>query len=200
MSIVRAAENAVRSILENLPKDFVFHDYSHCKQVQDAVIVIGRMEGLNAESLEILQVAALFHDTGYDLGSVGHELRGAEKAKEFLKAEGATAYIPIVKELILATQVDKAPDSLMAQVLCDADLSYLGTDLYYPRASLLRHEMFSSRNRSFTEIEWLNFNLEFFKKHHYLTSSARVLFGPKKDFNQLELDTQLSILEVESTE
>lgn len=198
MGIVRLAENAVRNILDSFPDDFAFHDFTHSKQVQDAVIVLGRMEGLDEDEIEILEIAALFHDAGYGLGAIDHELRGAQLAEDFLKAENKSQFIKQVRALILSTKVNKSPDSSLGKVLCDADLSYLGSELYHPRASLLRHEMYCTRKRSFSELDWLKFNLDFFKKHHFLTSSARVLLGPKKDFNQLELENRVKELESDS--
>jgi len=75
---------AVNFITRNVPKDYAFHDLQHTISVVEAVQKIGAETNLEEEAMEILQIAAWFHDMGYDQGKEGHEERGCEYVANFL--------------------------------------------------------------------------------------------------------------------
>lgn len=193
MEILRLAENEVRMRMDSFGEAFSFHNMDHALQVRNAVLLISEKEALEEEDVLKLQLAALFHDVGYDKGAFGHESRGAEICRSFLEGLGAMELSVQIPDLILSTQSGVHPQNHLEQVLCDADLSYLGTDEYPARASLLRHEMYATRNRVFTEEEWLKFNLNFFSSHRYLTNAAESLFAQKKREHEKELEAQLAM-------
>ena len=87
--------------------------------------------GLLAESgiefdREAVELAAWFHDAIYEIGRDDNEDRSAELARELLASS------PIrdeVARLVLVTKTHKvADDDVNGAVLCDADLSVLGSD------------------------------------------------------------------------
>lgn len=64
--------------------------------------------------------------TGHVQDSVGHEERGAQAAEDFLKAKEADPEND-VRNAILATRLPQEPETLVEQILCDADLFHFGT-------------------------------------------------------------------------
>ena len=70
---------------ENIPKKYVYHDITHTQDVVRVSRQIGLTYGLPMEDLELLQIAAWFHDTGYTDGPEGHEERSIINAHAFLQ-------------------------------------------------------------------------------------------------------------------
>ena len=59
--VVAAAETHVRHALSALGVD-ASHDYAHIERVRRLALRIAREEGLGAEALEVVELAALLHD------------------------------------------------------------------------------------------------------------------------------------------
>ena len=70
---------------KELPNWAVYHDLNHTLETVEGCLEIGKGSDLNDEDLEILLIAAWFHDTGYTLSWVNHEERSAAMAKKFLR-------------------------------------------------------------------------------------------------------------------
>ncbi|HCN37093.1 MAG TPA: phosphohydrolase, partial [Bacteroidetes bacterium] len=116
---------------DKLSPEYVYHNYLHTTKVTESAQKIGKKSGLNESELELVTLAALFHDTGYIVSKEGHEIKSAEFAEEFLKSKNyPPEKIQKVKELILATTIPVSPKNLMEEVICDADLSHLGSKEY----------------------------------------------------------------------
>ena len=60
---------------QNMPEQYVYHDFEHTRQVVDAVNELSVYFELSDQQKELLQIAAWFHDTGYTEGPKGHEER-----------------------------------------------------------------------------------------------------------------------------
>lgn len=181
-SLLKKAEEYALSILyEKTPKAHVYHDVNHTQEVIAAALLIGEAEKLSEEELEIVQLAACFHDIGYVKKSDGHEEISAQYAGEFLaKEQYPPEKIKKVKDCILATRVPQKPNNLLEKVICDADLSHLGTKNFINRNDLFRIEFEHHFGRSLSELEWLEKSIEFMKGHKFFTTYAREVLEPHK--------------------
>ena len=114
------------------------HTVTHLHEMLDTI-------GLLAESgvvfdREAVELAAWFHDAIYEIGRDDNEDRSAELARELLSSS------PIrdeVARLVLVTKAHKvADDDVNGAVLCDADLSVLGSNAlrYRAYAAAVREE------------------------------------------------------------
>ena len=114
------------------------HTVAHLHEMLDAI-------GLLAESgidfdREAVELAAWFHDAIYEIGRDDNEDRSAQLARELLASS------PIREEvarLVLITKTHKVDDDdVNGAVLCDADLSVLGSDAqrYQTYAAAVREE------------------------------------------------------------
>jgi predicted metal-dependent HD superfamily phosphohydrolase len=114
------------------------HTVTHLHEMLDAI-------GLLAESgvvfdREAVELAAWFHDAIYEIGRDDNEDRSAELAHELLASS------PIRDEVARLVQVTKthkvADDDVNGAVLCDADLSVLGSNAlrYRTYAAAVREE------------------------------------------------------------
>ena len=182
LNIIQASETFVLDILNQIPKHFTFHNTQHTLDVRSAAIELGTAENLTTEDLEVLELAALFHDIGYSKTYEGHEAAGAEIAETFLsEKEYSKAKIQSIKELIMSTQMGFDCRTLTQKILKDADMSHIGKRSYVKTSNQLRAEWENVTNKIYTDEEWDTTNLQFLEEHTFLTSSARALFQKRKE-------------------
>jgi len=179
---VEAARNfATRKLASNLHPQISFHDLEHTKTVVDVSLEIGKAEGVSENDLRLLEVAAWFHDLGYPKQVEGHEKIGANIAKDFLLDHHVDLKeIEKVERIILSTQLSRKPESLLEEIIRDADLAHLGMDNAKDRSLLLRDEKEAILGEKYTVQEWLKINYDFYKNHRYHTKAAREKFSSKK--------------------
>ena len=177
-----SVENYIKEFFEKeIPAEYVYHDFSHTHDVVEAALEIAKVYELSDRELELLQLAAWFHDTGYTKGKDGHEVRSAEIARTYLKDQDYTeAELDQIAACIMATKVPTSPQTLMEEILCDADLSHLGNKTYWDRCSRVRQELLVSQQIVMNEKEWVDFELNFVTKHQYHTPVARQMFDKRK--------------------
>lgn len=181
-NLLEKAEEYVLSILyEKSAQEHVYHDVSHTQEVILSSKTIGQAEKLSDSDLEIVQLAACFHDLGYVDISDRHEEKSAEYAAEFLKNENYPPdKIKKVCNCILATKVPQKPKNILEEVICDADLSHLGKKNFVNRNDLFRVEFEFHFGRSLSEQEWLEKSIEFISSHRFFTKYAQQVLEPLK--------------------
>lgn len=165
---------------ENMPAQYVFHDFEHTVQTVAAVKVIGDGFQLSADEMRILQLATWFHDTGYTLGPTEHEERSCQVATNFLSGKVSEEDLQAILGCIRATKVPQNPKNLLEQVICDADLSHLGMERYWDRNGKFRQELILARQTIMSEQEWIDFEINFMLTHEYHTAVAQELFNKRK--------------------
>ena len=161
--------------------EYVYHDYQHTRDVVEAVKLIGEGYALSPKELEILQLAGWFHDTGHDQGSKNHEERSAVLARKYLLERNYSEEdLKTIEACIIATKIDTEPTNLLEQIICDADLSHLGSKLYWDRCWRVRQELMLTTGEAMTEKEWVDFELSFLENHQYYTQVAQELYDKRK--------------------
>lgn len=183
-NIVENASDYVFNLLkEKLQGIFVYHNYSHTREVVEACKKIGSKMEVNESDMEILLLAAWFHDTGFTERSDNHEDVSIEIARKFLKDNNySEERTEKILACINATRFPSSPKNLLEEILCDADLFHLGTKDYSDKSNLLRIEWEKSRNKNFTEEEWIKINIDFLSNHRFFTKyAAKNLEGPKNE-------------------
>src|SRR6478672_7485658 len=83
----KVSDFIIDKLTEFIPKQLYFHNLSHTKDVVKAVKEIGKMQKLKEEELEMIEIAAWFHDVGYCYTYQGHEEQSKAVAKDFLNKE-----------------------------------------------------------------------------------------------------------------
>lgn len=183
---------------EKVSKKYVYHDITHVQDVVRSCRQIGLSFGLPMDDLENLQIAAWFHDTGFDEGPENHEERSAKYATEFLeKRNFKPEDIEVITGCIRATKMPQRPNGLLQQIICDADLSHLGEKSYWMRTARIRQELVITQNKLMTEEEWLNFELTFMLGQNYHTDVAKEMFQKRKMKHIVQLRKQQTRLNPE---
>jgi adenylate cyclase len=164
----------VLDILEKeLPKDLIYHNLKHTIDVSIEVEIIGRGENVSEEEILLLKTAALFHDSGFIRGYDYHEEIGVQIAKEILPRYCySDEQISKISELILATKLPPHPTNLLEQIMCDADLDYLGRRDFIPVSNTLYKEL-SLQNKITSLEQWNLMQIKFLEGHQYFTETAK---------------------------
>ncbi len=166
---------------EKIGGEYVFHDIQHTRNVVESVLEIGLGCNLDERELELLQLAAWFHDSGYDNGAENHEERSCRYAVAFLSKQGIKDQdLDLITRCIMATRLPFRPKDLLEEIICDADLSHLGKKVYWDRCGRLRQELLLTRSRLMSEAEWVEFELDFMNNHRYFTAVAEELYNERK--------------------
>ena len=119
-----------------------FHTFRHARAVAKASQEIGAACSLSEEDLEVVTLAAWFHDTGYLEGIEGHEERSVQIASAYLRDKGyPEEKIARIAGCIRATEMPQNPKSLVEQVLCDADIAHLASKDFFEVTELIRRCM-----------------------------------------------------------
>ncbi|MBU0766075.1 MAG: guanylate cyclase [Bacteroidetes bacterium] len=160
---------------KGLPKNLYYHNMKHTIDVITQVELIGRKEGISDEEMLLLKTGALFHDAGFLSGYDEHELLGIKLACEILPDfYYSEDQIKTVSELIYVTKMPPDPKNLLEQIICDADLDYLGRTDFLPVSQNLFRELYEHGKIKSIE-EWNKLQVKFITGHVYYTETAREL-------------------------
>ncbi len=170
-----------------LPTYLTYHDVVHTKGVLAAAQNLAAAEDVGKQDRLVLETAALLHDSGFLKTYKAHEEASCEIAREILLQYGCNSvFIERVCQLIMVTKLPQRPVDKLEQILCDADLHYLGTNKYIETADHL-YEEFKKEGLIGSHKEWQQKQVSFLLAHRYFTNSAKELFGPSKEAHLKEL-------------
>src|SRR3954454_4305500 len=174
-------QHYVFDLLETaLPSHLYYHNKEHTQYVLNAATQLATAEQVIEQDLQLLFSAALLHDIGFTETVKDHEEKSCEMSRCLLPSYGFDATsIETVCELIMATKLPQQAHTHLAQILCDADLYYLGTDLFFVFGERLFKEM-STLHLIGSWDEWNELQVQFLNSHHYFTATANRLLYEKK--------------------
>lgn len=174
------------------PKHNYYHSITHIKFVVNKVLEIGRNEDISEEDLEILQIAAWFHDVGHIESWEGHENVSINHAKNFLQELNYPENkISKVSQCISATQLPSKPKDILEEIICDADIAHIGSEEFLDFSELLKLEIEKRNKTKIKKTEWLKKNIEFVSNHTFFTKYAKTRFEDMRNKNLLMLERML---------
>lgn len=173
-------ENIIDLLEKELPSYLTYHDAFHTKGVVEATRKLAIAEGISKEETQLLLTAALFHDTGFLRRYKNHEEASCDIARDILPQYGyCISEIETICRIIMATKLPYRPNDKLEQIICDADLHYLGTDRYFPVAEKLFVE-FKKQGLVKTRKEWQQKQVLFLGAHRFFTDAAQAHYNTKK--------------------
>ena len=150
------------------------------------------MEGVEGDDIFLLKTAALYHDAGFIKQYAKNEDIGAALAVEVLPKFGySLEQIETIKKLISVTKIPHQPTNHLEQIICDADLDYLGGDLFHETADKLKLELME-RGIVASDKEWDELQIKFLEAHRYFTDSAKTLRRTNKEKRIAEIKERLN--------
>ena len=175
-----------------LSAELSYHNIRHVLDVYEIADKLAGMEGIAGEDRNLLLTAVLFHDSGFLRSKNDHETASCEIATQNLPAFGyEPKQIDRILGMIRATRLPQTPHNLMEEIICDADLDYLGRDDFWTIGTTLFEELKRSGVVS-SLAEWDHQQIAFLEKHSYFTKSANATRKATKEAHLAELKTRVS--------
>jgi len=173
MEAKKAIDFIVKKLRKELPDDLTYHSVDHTVGVIDNAITIGKAEGLNKQEMDLVTVAAAFHDSGFLIDHKDHEENGCKLIEEYApKFNMNNSQVESVKQMIMSTKVPQSPKSKLDKILCDADLYYLGGKRYDEIADRLFTEL-KSLGVQIDGEQWVDSQIAFLSAHDYWTDFSK---------------------------
>ncbi len=183
--IVEEAEGYVLGLLgEKLDSRMVYHSPSHTCEVVGACELIGEKSGVAEDDMEMVLLAAWFHDTGYVVQYEDHEENGKKIAREFLEGKNyPTDKLEKVLCCIDATKMEVEPRNDLERIICDADLYHVSTSDCIEKADNLRAEWEVFRDERYSDRDWYSNTIKFYEAHRYHTDYGKDHLNKGKQIN-----------------
>jgi uncharacterized protein len=179
----------IAKLEQDLPGSLAYHNAHHTKYVVEKAEKLAVYENITGRNLQLVKLAALYHDTGFLLHREEHESLGCQIASRDLEGTLTTAELGKVCGMIAATKIPQRPKNKMEKIVADADLFYLGTSNYKKYSQKLYLEL-KHFDPSINEEKWLKIQIDFLSSHSYHTDYARENLQPMKQkvLNSLLVD------------
>lgn len=170
--------------LENeLPAHLTYHNPDHTKSVVIQCERIAGLMGIDSYDIVLLKTAALFHDLGFIKSHVNHEDISCEMANEILpQFDYNGVEIKRISDMINATRLPQSPKDKLSEILCDADLYYLGTDQYSEISTKLYKE-YNKNGIVLNKKNWPDIQINFLNSHQFFTTIVKNECDDKKQKN-----------------
>ncbi|TZF81271.1 HD domain-containing protein [Pedobacter sp. BS3] len=168
---------------DKLPEKCVYHSFKHTEQTVKVCKELAEAYNLTSRDLEVLLLAAWFHDSGYIETYEGHEEKSVEIMKNRLTGHYKDDDIREIEQLILSTRFNVTPDGTLQEILHDADLINIGKKKMNEKAELLRIEWENCLNKKYTDLEWAELQLCFLLTVNFKTEEAQNKYGSQREAN-----------------
>lgn len=165
-----------------------YHSIEHTIDVLDSAITIAKMEGISKYELDLVKTGALYHDAGIMETYIGHEEASVKIINDVLpKFNYTKEEIDTLSSIILTTKLPQHASSFLEQIVCDADLDYLGRDDFLMNSHKLLYEWKVLGVRSLNLTQWYELQIEFLSSHTYFTKCSIAMRQKKKLQNLKEI-------------
>ncbi len=164
----------VDKLKKGLSPALTYHNVAHTLDVLKQAVDIAMHEGIKDENdLLLLKISALYHDVGFLKLYTGHEEISCEVAGQELADFGFSKdHINIICGMIRATKVPQQPQTTLEEIICDADLDYLGRDDFFKTGEGLYKE-FLDQKIVIDDRSWNSLQVRFLESHHYFTTTSK---------------------------
>ena len=182
----------LQKLKDELSPKLTYHGLHHTYDVLQAAMKIAEEENVSKEDLKLLRIAILFHDSGFIKTYKNHEESGCQMAREYLPDFGYTnKEVDIICDLIMATKIPQSANTKLQQIICDADLDYLGRN-DFPEISESLFEEMKIHAHLQDRAEWNSIQKKFLEKHQYYTDFSKQQREPKKQEHLQKVRRSLS--------
>ena len=178
----RAAKYDILAKLRSeLSDQLYYHGLHHTLDVLRVANALCKSEGVNGRLVRLVKTAALYHDAGFVKDKhPGHEYEGCLMARAKLPKFGYKGDdIETICGMIMATKIPQTPTNLLEEIICDADLDYLGRDDFDQIGETLFEEL-KAYNLIQGEQAWNRLQVDFLTSHQFHTQTNKRLREPAK--------------------
>jgi predicted metal-dependent HD superfamily phosphohydrolase len=166
----------------------VFHNLDHTKSVVERTKEIAGHYYLSENDMLVVYLAAWFHDTGYMFTDAEHhEEKSVELMKDFMKLYSPDeTLLQMIEECIMATRPPLQHDSLLKQIICDADTYHFGSNEFKDTNKKVWEE-YNHRGTVLNEKEWTLKTMALLETHEFFTKYCKDNLEEKKEKNMKKL-------------
>lgn len=181
MKVIEATSYILNKLKNEISDKLTYHSLWHTIDVVKHVQRIAKSEKVfDKENLQLLETAASFHDAGFLETYQNHEEKSCEIARNILPFFNYNNYqINEICTIIMATKIPQKPINQLSEILCDADLDYLGRDDFFTIGQKLYQELLL-KNIIQNQIQWNQIQIDFLENHHYFTKTNQESRSSKK--------------------
>jgi uncharacterized protein len=145
----RLISAALERLRKETPSHYTYHNSQHTEGVIKDSLLLAILENLDKRSIELLGIAAAYHDLGFLYQYDNNEILGADLAATAMTttSEYSEEEITTVREMILDTKLIEKDGTLTRNVsntlspyLLDADISNVGKGNFHTMNELILAE------------------------------------------------------------
>jgi predicted metal-dependent HD superfamily phosphohydrolase len=190
-----AIEEALLLLHTRLPQNLTYHAYAHTEDVLAEAVTLALSDNLAARDVEIVALAAAWHDVGFIHSMQRNEplAAAALRASVTVQAAYTLEEISLVEKMILDTALipfnrsfRQLASTPLSRYLLDADLANFGREDFFVKSELLRQEL--GEDTASFRVK----TLALFENHEWLTPAAKRLWTASKQQNVLKLQELIS--------
>ena len=161
----------LKKLEHELSSELSYHGKHHTEDVLNVTIQLCKNENISAYDTTLVKTACLFHDAGFIFSRLEHEKHGCELAKNYLPGFGYTYdEINRICSMIIATKIPQSPKNNLEEIICDADLDYLGRDDFFKIGDSLFEEL-KKQGLIQNKFSWNEMQIKFLSNHSFFTST-----------------------------
>ncbi len=176
-SLVPRIEKISTEIITGLPAGYTYHCIEHTAMVVEYARKIAQEISFTENELALVTLAAWLHDVGFHVRYRGHERESCAIARSYLAQELSAEEMQGIEEAIMGTEIPQRATHNISHALCDADLLYMGSDHFFVWSARLREEHLHILRREYSDLQWVEYNINFVHNHNYFTAFAREQHG-----------------------
>jgi predicted metal-dependent HD superfamily phosphohydrolase len=145
-----AVTTALEMLRSQLPSTLLYHAYAHTEDVLSEVVELAITDNLATRDIELLAVAAAWHDIGFIWSNTNNEPLAADATKRYLQGskDFSAREIELIGQMILdtalitdGTSYKQVASHPLSRYLLDADLANFGRDDFFEKSELQRCEL-----------------------------------------------------------
>lgn len=177
----KGAKEWILSCLDTQLSDKLhYHGMRHTLDVLNITKELCKTEKIDKYHTKLLKTAALLHDIGFTRNNKNHEAIGCDIAREILpNYDYIDGEVEAICGMIMATKIPQSPKTKYEEIICDADLDYLGRDDFPKIGNSLFKELVEYN--VMTDIQaWNRVQVSFLEKHSYFTQTNKERRQPIK--------------------
>lgn len=169
-----------------------YHQYEHALDVANRTLELWKKEWIDDENLEILVIAALFHDIWFIIQYENNEYIWATIAKNYLKSIFyPESKIQLIEKLIIATIPTRKPEDLLESIIKDADTDNLWRDDFFEKWERLKKEIECMKKIKILDPDWTHYSINFLREHKFVTKTSVIERQAKKEENLKTLEEKI---------
>lgn len=192
-----AVRDGLSLLQSSLPSNLLYHTHAHTVDVLEATLNYANEDRIGNREIELLAIAAVYHDAGFLDKKHDNEILGADRAAAAMKSLGCYSEMEIaqVRSLILDTIVKQTPagprqipSTELSKYLLDGDMTNLGREDFFEKGHLLQRELGID-----SETDFLKNSLEIMVAHQWHSEPAIRLRTAQKEANLKVLRAKLGL-------